>query len=346
MALPSSGPLSLSDIQGEFGGSNPIGLNEYYAGGGLVPTGTSGTYGAVPSSGTISVRNFYGTSNFVPAPPGQQAYTTAGTYTWVCPTGVIKVSVVAIGGGLRGGGGLGYKNNISVTPGSSYTVVVGPGVCSCGGGSGGDSYFISNTTVAGLGGQNAGGCYVGDGGGAGGNNQYSCYGAGGGGAGGYSGAGGKTGCGGTTNVAGTAGAGGAGGGGGGGGANGGYGLYLWRNAGGGGGGTGILGLGSNGAGGSVGAGGAGGGGGSSGASGSAGGASGPYPTAGAGGSGGAYGGAAGRPGFSVQFFGFFGNCCPPPVCTTGSPGQSGRGAVRIMWPGCARAYPSTRTANE
>jgi hypothetical protein len=63
MAIPSSGPLSLTTIQTEFGGSNPIGLSEYYAGGGLVPAGTTGTYGAVPSSGTISIQNFYGTSN-------------------------------------------------------------------------------------------------------------------------------------------------------------------------------------------------------------------------------------------------------------------------------------------
>lgn len=63
MALPSSGPLTLADIQTEFGGSNPISLSEYYAGGTYVPAGTSGTYGAVPSSGTISIQNFYGTSN-------------------------------------------------------------------------------------------------------------------------------------------------------------------------------------------------------------------------------------------------------------------------------------------
>lgn len=66
MTLPSSGPLSLADIQTEFGGSNPASLNEYYAGGSYVPAGTSGTYGAVPSSGTISIQNFYGTSG-VPA---------------------------------------------------------------------------------------------------------------------------------------------------------------------------------------------------------------------------------------------------------------------------------------
>lgn len=65
MALPSSGPLTLADIQTEFGGSNPISLSEYYAGGAYVPSGTTGTYGAVPTSGTISIRNFYGTSNVV-----------------------------------------------------------------------------------------------------------------------------------------------------------------------------------------------------------------------------------------------------------------------------------------
>lgn len=64
MAIPSSGAISLSTIQTEFGGSNPISLNEYYAGGSLVPAGTSGTYGAVPSSGAISLQNFYGTTAF------------------------------------------------------------------------------------------------------------------------------------------------------------------------------------------------------------------------------------------------------------------------------------------
>ena len=101
MALPSSGPLTLANIQTEFGGSNPISLSEYYAGGAYVGAGTSGTYGAVPSSGTISIQNFYGTSSG--PPPGQQAYTSAGTYTWVAPALVTSVSVVCVGGG--GGGG-------------------------------------------------------------------------------------------------------------------------------------------------------------------------------------------------------------------------------------------------
>lgn len=59
MTLQTTGAISLSNIQTEFGGSNPISLNEYYAGGGYVPAGTSG----VPSSGTISINQFYGKSN-------------------------------------------------------------------------------------------------------------------------------------------------------------------------------------------------------------------------------------------------------------------------------------------
>jgi hypothetical protein len=62
MTLPSSGALALSAIQTEFGGANPISLSEYYAGGARVPAGTTGTNGAVPSSGTISVSKFYGTT--------------------------------------------------------------------------------------------------------------------------------------------------------------------------------------------------------------------------------------------------------------------------------------------
>lgn len=66
MPLPAWGnSLSLSQIQAEFGGSNPASLSEYYAGGGLVPAGTvgypsGGSAVAIPSSGIISINNFFG----------------------------------------------------------------------------------------------------------------------------------------------------------------------------------------------------------------------------------------------------------------------------------------------
>ena len=63
MAIPSSGSLALSAIQTEFGGSNPISMSEYYAGGSNVPSGTTGDSGSIPSSGAVAVSQFYGSSN-------------------------------------------------------------------------------------------------------------------------------------------------------------------------------------------------------------------------------------------------------------------------------------------
>ena len=273
MPIPASGPLSMTDIQTEFGGTNPIGLNEYYAGGANVPAGTSGTYGAVPSSGAISIQNFYGTTKLV---PGSVSFTTAGTYSWVAPSGVTKVSVVAVGGGARTGAGLGYKNNVTVTPGSSYTVVVGDSTN--GSANGGDSFFINTSTVRGGGGLapgTCGGTFTGDGGGNGGGGCFS-----GGGAGGYSGTGGN----GFGAQPATPGSGGGGGGG----------FVGCCPVGGGG--VGLFGRGATGAGG--------GGGGSGGTNGTT-------------SAGGVYGGGAG--------FGRVG----------------GRGAVRILWPGDTRTFPTT-----
>jgi hypothetical protein len=138
----------------------------------------------------------------VPAVAGQQAYTSPGSYSWVAPAGVTSVSVVAVGGGSGSGGGggaLAYRNNIAVTPGSSYTVVVGAGGAGGTqpgnpGNSGYASSFTANgqTTTAGGGTATTGGAPSGyyDGGGSGGvtsgNSGYN-----GGGAGGYSGNGGS-----------------------------------------------------------------------------------------------------------------------------------------------------------
>lgn len=60
MALPSTGELALTDIQTEFGGSNPASLSEYYAGGLYVPSGTTGDGGAIPTTGEITIGDFYG----------------------------------------------------------------------------------------------------------------------------------------------------------------------------------------------------------------------------------------------------------------------------------------------
>ena len=56
-------------------------------------------------------------------PPGQQAFITAGTFTFTVPIGITSISVVAVGGG---GGGAEGANNAEVAGGGG------------GGGGGGD----------------------------------------------------------------------------------------------------------------------------------------------------------------------------------------------------------------
>ena len=149
---------------------------------------------------------------------GNISFITAGTHSWTAPAGVTSVAVVCVGTGANGGyqwssgggggGGLGYKNSITVVPGTSYTVVVGAkgsqvSNATSSSGMGGNSYFISEATVCGFGGGRGGtdstgsnnggygGGYTGDGGGRGGNGAWEgSWTRGGGGAGGYSGKGG------------------------------------------------------------------------------------------------------------------------------------------------------------
>ena len=269
-------------------------------------TGTAYTFKVKAANGSGTGPCSAASNSVTPVAQGQQAYTTAGSYTWVAPACVTSVSVVAVGGGGRyGAAGLGYKNNYSVTAGSSYTVSVGAGVttCSC---SGGDSYFVSGAVVQGGGGTlGTSGTYVGDGGGNGGSTSGRSPGSG---AGGYSGNGG--------NASSSVGTGNSGSGGGGGGGGRGINPANCQFIFGGGGGVGILGEGANGGGGYGCYGAANGGGGGSG--GAAGGNWSSPP------SGGAYGGGAG----------------PASVL-----GVGGSGAVRVIWPGATRQFPSTNTGN-
>jgi hypothetical protein len=281
---------------------------------GSLTTSTTKPYFAVGKAVTATTINIRdeASANYVPVDPGQNAYTTNGSYTWVAPAGVTSVSVVAVGRGANmqgdgsggGGGGLGYLTAYSVTPGNSYAVVL----------ENSESTFNSPALRAYSATSKTGGSYVGDGGssgGTGGTSSGSNYRAGGGGAAGYSGNGGNGG-----SNAGNGSAAPTGGGGGGGG-----GASTQYKGGGGGGGVGILGEGSSGTGGTAGSGsnnGTGGTGGSSGTTGSTG-------SGNNGGAGGVYGGGSGGGG--------------------GFGGGTSQGAVRIIW-GANRAYPSTNTEDQ
>ena len=280
--------------------------------------------------------------------PGQVLFqvttsTTTRVATWTVPAGVTSVSVVCIGGGGGGragssngsissgggggGGGLSYRNNIAVTPGSSITVQIGragngiAGAGTGGAGAGGQSYFFTTSTVAangGGGGQGSGGVWAGGTAGTVVNNT---------GAVGFSGG---VGGGGPRNV--RAGGGGAAG---------------YAGAGGRGGG------GDPSASATAGAGGGGGGGGFStapgpsfwfGGHGGAARATGQPPNGTAGGNSTTSNGGDGQPN-STPFFG--GGGAGGNATSVNTARQNGwPGAVRIIWPGNLRSYPSTRVADE
>jgi hypothetical protein len=298
----------------------------------VTPTADSSTEGAETFTVAIRSDSITGTilqtsssvtindTSLLIIPTGQAAFTTEGTYSWVAPANVTSICLVAIGAGGDGaygnnsvcsggsGAGLVWKNEVSVTPGSSYQIVVGSRVANGNGGNstafnaiayGGKGGILGSSKSVSGGGYSFGSGGTSYGGGTGGSSGVSGgsldYSSGGGGAGGYSGNGGAGG--GDTSSAG------AGGGGGGGTRGGGSG---------GGGGTGILGQGTSGSGASKAGGGAGVGGG-----GGSGGGNGNYP------SGGNYGGGSGTGQNWIR---------------------SGKGAVRIIW-GENRAFPSTNTGN-
>ena len=289
---------------------------------------------------------------------GEVVFDVPGTYTWTVPNGVSVITVVTVGGGGAGqaysggggGGALAYGNNISVTAGQNITVVVGHGgqnspnpgsypwvetpggvsyvqtppgsyAARAGGGTGGNRTSPPGP-MAGSGG--AGGTVQNGGGGSGGaggsmpgaGSGYAT--AGGGGAGGYSGNGGNGGNAGN----GYANSGSSGSGGGAGGGAGSFDAPPNRGAAGGGegGGVGIYGQGPNGAGGP-----------------NANSQNGSTEQPGVGGSGGS-GGTDGGDSFGYDAAGLYGG--------GGANGYVGgmSGAVRIIWPGNTRSFPSTTVA--
>ena len=140
MTIVSSGAISLNDLQNEFGGSNPIGINEYYAGAGIVYAGTiNGSGEAIPSSGQVSFTKFYGSQQVPSSMP-------------------VRVLIVGGGGGgvRRSGGdnaaengGAGAGGYVDATfnlPKGSYSFTIGSGTYM---GTGGDTIAFGYTAYGG-----------------------------------------------------------------------------------------------------------------------------------------------------------------------------------------------------
>lgn len=102
MALPSSGnAISLGDIQTEFGGSNPISMSEYYRNGAYVTSNNTG----VPTSGQISLNQFYGTRFQVQFNSASNTQTFNSSGTWSKPGSGTAAVIQLWGAGGPGGGG-------------------------------------------------------------------------------------------------------------------------------------------------------------------------------------------------------------------------------------------------
>ncbi len=101
MTLPASGQITLAMIQAEFGGTNPISLDEYYKGGANVPS--TATNAGVPTSGAISVNDFHGASSSTgtPPPPPTVSCTVTPSYLYTTGTGS-KTSASATAAGAGG----------------------------------------------------------------------------------------------------------------------------------------------------------------------------------------------------------------------------------------------------
>lgn len=109
MALQSSGAISLSDIQTEFGGSNPISLSEYYqnADPDLVTPNNTG----VPNTGSsISISDFYGA-----------VLAQSVIYE------IIGGGGEGAGGSYGGNGGSGSNSSLASSSGTSFTTVTATG---------------------------------------------------------------------------------------------------------------------------------------------------------------------------------------------------------------------------
>jgi hypothetical protein len=127
MSLQPSGVIALSDIEGEFGGSTPTSVSEYYRGGGLVTSNNTG----VPETGQISISDFYSASGL--ATIYEQVLTGSGTFT---PLYAGVPAIIQIGGG-GGSSGNSCSNN-----GQDYSIY---GFRSYRSGAGaGDSIFVAD----------------------------------------------------------------------------------------------------------------------------------------------------------------------------------------------------------
>lgn len=165
MSIPLTGPVTLAQLQTEFGGTDPVSMNEYYRGGAFVPNSVRNA--GIPTSGAISLEQFRGSSK-----------TATVTYAIIGGGGAGGFGVGDHGEEYRGTfGASGQNSSISGSGVQTITAAGGAGGQNCGG-ERGQTGFPGQSTFYGSGG--AGGALNSNGSAA----PSTSYGAGGGGGGG------------------------------------------------------------------------------------------------------------------------------------------------------------------
>lgn len=116
MAIKSSGFISFDEIVAEFGGTAPHAINEYYRGGSEV--GDTAANSGIPTSGAISLSNFYSASDWsAPVATGgtitdlggyrYHVFTSSGDFTVTSIGSITTMEIRMIGAGGGGGGSVG-----------------------------------------------------------------------------------------------------------------------------------------------------------------------------------------------------------------------------------------------
>jgi len=135
MALQTSGSISLSQIQTELGGSNPITMTEYYKGGIYVGSSGQGN-GSIPTSGALDMTDFYGADNTIPGPVPEWHFATAsgnGSYSIVSGGGYDDYWVGITNDGSSCWSGADNVGIIRCTAGTTTVVAVGVRASNIGG---------------------------------------------------------------------------------------------------------------------------------------------------------------------------------------------------------------------
>jgi hypothetical protein len=201
MGFPFGGngtPLKFSELQTEFGGSNPVSFSEYYRSGSLVTDNNID----VPTSGVISMSEFYGSSKkftvtvsssgtnlTASALLSAAGWNSASFFQITINSGVTAYATSTGNSGLTVSGS--YPYGFAVVNNGAIMGMGGQGGSdsSLAGGNGGPALSLSNSyTTAQMSVTNGSGAFIaGGGGGGGGQNNGEIKGGGGGGAGGGAG---------------------------------------------------------------------------------------------------------------------------------------------------------------